>query len=63
MARPLSPSMPTQTQIDAAVEAVRKYNPSAMIQSIGPNGVTFTYPGEATARDPFKGAPFSGGPT
>lgn len=44
MARPRSPSMPTQAQIEQAFAVVRALHPEARIKKVGPDGVEFDYP-------------------
>lgn len=59
--RPSAP-MPTAKQIREANEAVQAVCPGARILRVGPDGVTYTYPGEAAntaAADDWQGRPFS----
>lgn len=45
MPRTAAPSMPTERQIRDALKAVALVHPDARIARVGPEGVTFEYPG------------------
>ena len=60
MSRPSAPAMPTERQIQEAHRTVAALHPGARIARVGPEGVTFEYPGQENAPDhKWSGVPFS----
>lgn len=61
MARPPAPSIPTPTQVRDVHKTVLALHPDARIKSVGPEGITFEYPGaiDAGGTD-WRDVPFFG---
>lgn len=59
MSRPKSISMPTQSQIDQALAAARKFRPGAYVKKVGPDGVEIGYLGDAQDAADLSAKPFS----
>lgn len=60
MSKPAAPSMPTERQVKQAYKIVTALDPKARIKSVGPHGVQFDYPDNATPSSEWDNQPFSG---
>ncbi|MGR3783091.1 MAG: hypothetical protein ACU0DT_17735 [Albimonas sp.] len=55
MSRAPAPQMPTPTQVREAMKLAREIDPAARIARIGPDGVSFDYPGgKVNPSDPVE---------